>query len=555
MTKQWAYTALLVLGMTVVNSSALGQFTPPSFGQNFARWAEVKENETSLNWRGVPLDCYLRVGPPSPSPGPMILMAEATSAYLAEVALAYGKAGKVEEAVAAIAQMDHDLIPYQTLVTLAENLAMAGEYQQALQLTEAVKYREEGLEQNARFVAKIMAVVAREYAQSGNREKAAELFSEAIAFANNFTDFIQASALAEIAGEYAAAGEGDRAIELTQTIEDETYQSQALGEIARGASDRQLNDLLSLANGLADNYNKIQAFNEIAKAVKVEQLNAILQGTNGLTDEDKSQVLATLAERYAAAGEFERALQIASGIAGEYEKGEALTAIAVNATTRDSLDRLFSLAQNGGESALPTLAGGYSQIGEFDRGLQIAQTLADDTIKAAAIAQIASNSSRDRLPELVATANQFEDEYLNRADALGAISLRYAQLGEYDAAIALAKTINSDSAKKVEVLTQIAEEYMLERDNLQSPEGIDLEEVQVRATLGAIQAIAQQYTEAGNYRQALELYDRGLQRLETIDTNAINDPSYQEFVSRHLFNLKNHYILLVNCAINKAKTH
>lgn len=123
---------------------------------------------------------------------------------------------------------------------------------------------------------------------------------------------------------------------------------------------------------------------------------------------------------------------------------------------------------------------------------------------------------------------------------------------QFKPAIEVANKIEDESVK-IEVLVEVAKAYMDANQSLELPAGIEFDEVKLKANLAVLQAIAEKSTQAGEYTQALERYGQALQILEIIDVkNLESTPAYQEFIRLNRYNLENHSIPLLECALEKS---
>lgn len=346
--------------------------------------------EISTQIRGIPLSCYVQVGPKGIHPSitsSTVELDNFQSAQWAEIALEYAKVGNMAQAIALTEKMGDYLQKNETLVELAGQLAAAGNYEQAKQLVANIKEYEI-------YRAKGLARIGRSAAIAGNNQAANLMFSEAIAFAKTLdAELIQPMALAEIAIEYAAAGKEQEAMQLVAEIQDENSKAMALAGIAATwAEAQQLSKALQVAQSIQDDYYKAQALTDIAKKVTVAQLPPIVQNINRITDEtNKIAALAEVVMLYIRAGQFDQAAELTKTLLGndwllpeiiaEYAKTGQMNRIT---TLIDSIQNEYW--QN---RALISMVSGYAAMGDFAKALDLANGISSADTKSSALMAIA----------------------------------------------------------------------------------------------------------------------------------------------------------------------
>jgi hypothetical protein len=365
--------------------------------------------EVKAQLQGIPLSCYVSVGAPSASPGPLILMAEVTSGYWAEVALAYADAKQFDHAIKLLKRLDHDQIKKDTMLSIAFKAAVNGKYDLALKIVQSID------EYGAIEKAKGLAIIARQYASSGNPKQADRLFSQSQKYARRLKPEMSAIALSYISIEYAGANRFQSALKIAQNLPDDFSKFMALAGIAgEYASKGQFDDSVRLARTIKDDYFQSSAFSAIAKQATVPQLSQIQPMAVALTDDTyKVTALAAIAMRYVVKGEFQRA--------SELEK--------------------ILVATDLGSSAYYQLPGEYAKVGRFTNALALMNQMQKGYWQDVAMASIASEYAKAgqyyqglKFADTIASA-----EGKNRA--IQAIAKEYGQSGQYDRAKVLLKGI------------------------------------------------------------------------------------------------------------------
>jgi tetratricopeptide (TPR) repeat protein len=349
--------------------------------------------EVKAQLRGIPLSCYVSVGAPSSSPGPLILMAEVTSEYWAEVALAYADAKQFDRAVGLFKRLDHDQIKKDTMLSIASKATVNGKYDLALKIVQGINDEDGAIEK-----AKGLAIIARQYASSGNQKQADRLFSQSEKYARKLKPEMSAMALSYVAVEYAAANRFQSALKIVQNLPPDDFSKfMALaGIVGEYAGKGKFDDSVRLARTINDDYHQSIAFSAIAKQATVSQLSQIQPIALAIKDDNyKVTALAAIAMRYVVKGQFQRASELEKTLVaidpgssayyqlpGEYAKaGRFPSAIA-----------LVNQMQKGywQDVAMASIASEYARVRQYDQGLKFADTIASAEGKNRAIQAIAS---------------------------------------------------------------------------------------------------------------------------------------------------------------------
>lgn len=387
------FSAKLTMGCMAI-LLATGQVGGCSNKEETGTQPEPIQPETQTLLRGIPLSCYVEVGPKGIHPSitsSTVELVNSQSAQWAEIALEYAKMGDLNQAIALTEKIEDYLTRNQTLVELIGQLAAQEKYDRAKQLVTSIR------EYDA-YKAKALARIGRYYAIAGNNQAANEMFSEAIAFTQTLdAEYIQPMALAEIAIEYAGAGKEYEAMQLVAEIQDETSKAMALSGIATALAETQsVSKGLQIVQRMTDDYYKAQALTNIAQQVTSStQLNSIVQTINQISDEtNQKAALAEMVMIYIRRGEFDQAAELTKtllgdrwllpGIIAEYAKKgqiDEMTAL-INSMEMDANEYW----QN---RALIEMANSYAQIGDFDRALQFANGIDSPDIKSSALMAIA----------------------------------------------------------------------------------------------------------------------------------------------------------------------
>jgi tetratricopeptide (TPR) repeat protein len=367
--------------------------------------------EVKAQLRGIPLSCYVSVGAPSASPGPLTLMAEVSSGYWAEVALAYADAKQFDRAVELFKRLDHDQIKKDTMLSIAFKAAVNGKYDLALKIVQSIDDEYGAIEK-----AKGLAIIARQYASSGNQKQADRFFSQSEKYARKLKPEISVIALSYVAVEYAAANRFQSALKIAQNLPPDDFSKfMALaGIVGEYAGKGKFDDSVRLARTIKDDYSQSSAFSAIAKQATVPQLLQIQPIALAIKDDTyKVTALTAIAMRYVVKGEFQRS--------SELEK----TLVAIDP----------------GSSAYYQLPGEYAKAGRFPSAIALVNQMQKGYWQDVAMASIASEYARVRQYD---QGLKFADTIVSaegKNRAIQAIASEYGQSGQYDRAKVLLKGI------------------------------------------------------------------------------------------------------------------
>ncbi|HAX79899.1 MAG TPA: hypothetical protein DCY88_29710 [Cyanobacteria bacterium UBA11372] len=216
---------------------------------------------------------------------------------------------------------------------------------------------------------------------------------------------IKALTLGEIAREYAKIGKIEPALQLVNSIGNQEGKALGIIAIAQGLQTTgqaaQADKLLSQnlqppAIPPTDNFEANQSISRIAVALvtvgKVDQALQIAQSIKN--DTTKEQAIANIASQLSEMGQMERAFQIANAVNSVGFKQEALNKIAAKYLELGQLEQASQVTKlipaDSNIDILANLADGFAKAGKTEQALQVAQTIANDSVKAIAIANVAA---------------------------------------------------------------------------------------------------------------------------------------------------------------------
>jgi tetratricopeptide (TPR) repeat protein len=258
--------------------------------------------------------------------------------------------------------------------------------------------------------------------------------------------------LAEIAITYAVAGQNEQALQVAQKINRSTPKADALSQIAvqlaqAGQSTRATDvftQALQFAHKIDSPPDKVMALAEIAarygkvgqKDKAAEVLAQAVHDTKAIwgASSVKDTVLEKIAVNYAQLGDYERGIQVANKILGDITKGRALAQIAVQ----------------------------YVVTKDYNHARQLANTIEAKASQARAFLEIAAKTG-DYQPALSAAQQIDQDESAPlKSLVLCKIASSYSKTGQKkQASQVLAQALNAtksieEPTRQVEQLTQVA---------------------------------------------------------------------------------------------------
>ena len=309
---------------------------------------------------------------------------------LEPLAQAYAAAEQYDQVLLVSATMDSETVT-SVLSAISRKLASMGQYERAVKLTQAIK--SDG--------AKSMALVGivREAAEAGHYEQALKVAQTLK------SDSDKTNALAGIAWRYAATGQYDQALKLAETLQSDTkvgivaniadyyaaggQYDQALKLVQAMDNAHKANTLVSIANYLAVAGQKKRASELLTQAFQIAQNLPV----------DNQPRLAEIAIGFAATGQYDQALKLASTIESSKDSAEevtfVLTGIAAQygaAGQRENALKVLTKALKFNETAsgryrcpadfvkpmLAEIVNRYVAGGQYDQSLQVSQLSKDE---------------------------------------------------------------------------------------------------------------------------------------------------------------------------------
>ncbi|MBC8427220.1 MAG: hypothetical protein H8E00_01030 [Deltaproteobacteria bacterium] len=304
-----------------------------------------------------------------------------------------------------------------------------------------------------------LAHISEKYAQSGQKDKAMELLSKALAVAKTIkVAHLKALALADISDKYVEVGQKDKAMELVSQAfvlisktdkdsiellviamrigmvlphinkrysEDERY-DKILQEVQK-----KMQKYWAKAYELADTSDKYAQVGQKDKALELLS-RALAVATKIEEGYPKANALAHIANKYAEYGQYDKALKVVTIIQEDYPKANALAHIAIN----------------------------YAEYGQYEKAFQVVNKIVDKPSKAEALTDIAENyfqfGQKDRAVQLYFQSFLVAETIKGaggacRNTALAHIAKKYAEDGQYDKALNVVTKIENIDQKAMSI--------------------------------------------------------------------------------------------------------
>lgn len=280
-------------------------------------------------------------------------------------------------------------------------------------------------------------------------------------------------AFADIASSYAAVGQSNQALQVAQNIENLTLKVNVLSQIAvQSAKTGQVEQSAAIFSQALEVANKIES------------------------PPDKVMALEAIATRYRIAG----------------QKGKAAEVLSQAVQSSDEIWGISFVK----DTVLERIAINYAKLGNYDRGIQVADKIVDDIPKGRALAQIvAQYVAGGDYNQARQVADTIEIQ-TSKANALIEIA---AKTGDYQQALSVAQTIDEEESVQLKsiILGKIALLYSIAGQEKQAAEVLSqalqtaTKIEQTDAKVRQLAKVALQYAEVGKKEQAVKVSSQALQ--------------------------------------------
>jgi len=224
--------------------------------------------------------------------------------------------------------------------------------------------------------AKALTEVAGKYIEAGQKDKAAEVLSQALQVAKTTNNIYL---LTEIGGKYIEAGQNNKAsevlsqaLQVVKTIEDASSKANALTEIAGSYA----------AVGQKDQASEVlsQAL-QLVKTIKGAEDRNVFPNS--------STILQQIVGKYAAVGQYNQALQVAKTIKDAEYKVRTLVELAGSYAAvgqKNKASEILSQALQAAKTIkdadlkgtiLEQISVSYAAVGQYNQALQVTRTIRD----------------------------------------------------------------------------------------------------------------------------------------------------------------------------------
>jgi tetratricopeptide (TPR) repeat protein len=252
------------------------------------------------------------------------------------IALELSRVGEYGRAVK-LARRTDDYFRNQALITIAGTLLEAGRKGEALRLLSEVR-------RSASFSFEVEAGAAVIYARAGEGRTALKILDSAFEAAKEIGKFVDRDrALRQVAAAYSSIGSYDKALAAAQ-VEDYGYNkvgalAAVAVEMVKAGRDDEVTRAVEAVEALSPTShveaNELSSVaDEYLKAGKIEAAKAVLAKATGIArkaevNELRPRALEGIAVKYAEAGDYEKAFEVAREIQSVFHKAFALADIGV----------------------------------------------------------------------------------------------------------------------------------------------------------------------------------------------------------------------------------
>jgi predicted negative regulator of RcsB-dependent stress response len=265
---------------------------------------------------------------------------------LAEIASNYAKVSQMDkaseilfQAFEAAKQEDNSAIANDNLTEIAVKYAEIGQYGQALQVANTIG--------STRLKAEALGGIAANM-KPEQTEKSADILSKSLQEAKKIEDAkLQAVTSGRIAIKFAQTGQYDQALQIANTIKKPVYKAGILTKVASnyaqaGQKDKAADILYQASEAAVEADSDLSIFLSgtmiASNYIKIGQkdracfiLSKVLPLADAMSNEDlKNAMLANTVAKYAQAGQYNQALQIAKEITIPASKADAFVSIIIN---------------------------------------------------------------------------------------------------------------------------------------------------------------------------------------------------------------------------------
>jgi tetratricopeptide (TPR) repeat protein len=369
---------------------------------------------------------------------------------LAEIASRYAQAGQEEkasdilwEAFQIARTIENDYYKDVALNKIALEYTELGQCDQALQAAKAIR-------DGSVYLVGIDAKIAGKYMELKKKGEAFQVLSQALEIAKTLrASWEKGGALAEVASKYAELGQYGQAVEIAKSIEYLSDRYKALIAIAvLYAEAGQYEQAMGVAKIIEDDSFSSIALEKIAmKYTEMAEYDQALQVAKTIKYlPTKVKTLADIALKFAETGQKKQAMDILS------------EASATAAMIEDSYNKAHEYCE---------LSSKYAQVGEREYAVKIlndtfpiVRTIKEDykpDVLVELVNRYAEVADKDKIEEMLSQAIQiagtleddggFESKAPPKSSALYGIASKYAELGQYDQALKLARTIKGLNAE------------------------------------------------------------------------------------------------------------
>jgi tetratricopeptide (TPR) repeat protein len=392
------------------------------------------------------------------------------------------------------------------LINLTEQLAQIGDSRAPAALNLALDAAQSIADTDYRTRA--LGDLAKQLMQVAD-SRAPAVLNLALDAAQNLPDgYWKNSALSDLSWLLAQMGDPQQAQVVAQSIPDADYRARALSKLAA---------------------QLVQVADSRAPAVLNLALDAAQNLPDGWPKSEKSSTLSSIAEQLVQVGDYQQALEVTQSISNVRSQTGALIKLVEQLVQVGDYQQAQAVAQSIREatdrvSTLSKLAEQIAQSGDYQQAQEVAQSISDEGWQSSALSKVVRCLIQAGDYQQAQAVAQSIRNTSSRVSALSDLAAQFAQMGDsrvsalLSLALEAAQTISDDVYWKSEALINISGQFAQLGDYQQAQavaKSISDADYRVRA-LGKLAA---QLAQMGDYQQALSLLNIALNAVESINNN------------------------------------
>ncbi|MGB3692151.1 MAG: hypothetical protein WA999_05460, partial [Spirulinaceae cyanobacterium] len=430
---------------------------------------------------------------------------------LEEVAFYLAKAGEVERALQVLASLpEEEQKPVRGLGAVVSSLAEAGEVERALQIARSVADKQDQAVLLAQTGALEEALQLIKTLTASQQMKTLDQMAWALAHMGKFEQALelaqslprgsfQGRTFSNISTTLANAGKFEQALEIAELIQTDYTQEDADAEVVAeemNTPNYRSGALFNIANALTE-AGKLEQALQIAQSVQIEDGQFISYQQQSITE--------TVAKELAIAGDFDKALEVASVTETSYDE----TLVAIELAKAGKLKQATEIAASLEDEyykvdILREVAAQLTKAGKLNEAKEIAQSVEDEQYQSLILIRIVQAlADLGKVEEALQLAQQAPEG--RRIYVIGGVAETVA-LTDFERAIDILQSLENNEAKS-QVVTNMAKGLAVDGQvdkALQLTESVEIPYYNP-ASANLLRTAAVNFAKLGDFERALEI--------------------------------------------------